>query len=172
MSDRKLWVIRPEPNFQNRLHAFIDNGMVAIGWPSVGDLGGGLDRNALSDRLKVTYQHYQAEQKSELAVAAGVLDRFVNHINEGDIVLVPNGSIVYLAKVIGPYEFHTELSQDGPETGYPHWHRVVYLNGGKPFCQVKDLPLGVRRSIDCRLAVFSIHSAAKAMWSFLGDLVK
>ena len=170
MSERNLWVIRPEPNFQNRLEDFVGQGMVAIGWPDVGDLGGGLDRKALSDRLKETYSHYRAEQKSELAVAAGVLDRFVNQISEGDIILVPNGENIYLAKVVGPYEFHPELSHDGPEAGYPHWHRVSYLNDGKPFCQVKDLPLGVRRSVDCRLTVFSIHSAARAMWSFLGHM--
>ena len=170
MSTKNLWVIRPEPNFKNRLQAFIGHGMVAIGWPAVGDLGGGLDRRALSDRLRETYSHYRAEQKSDLAVAAGVLDRFVNQINEGDIILVPNGENIYLAKVVGPYEFHEELSDDNPEAGYPHWHKVVYLNDGRPFCQVKDLPLGVRRSVDCRLTVFSIHSAAKAMWNFLGPL--
>lgn len=173
MQTKNLWVIRPEPNFKNRLQAFLGGSMVAIGWPSVGNLSGGLDRRALSDRLRETYQHYQAEQKSELAVAAGVLDRFVNQIHVGDIILVPNGENIYLAKVVGPYEFHEDLSNEDPETGgYPHWHRVVYLNEGKPFCQVKDLPLGVRRSVDCRLPVFSIHSAAKAMWNFLGPLAE
>jgi predicted Mrr-cat superfamily restriction endonuclease len=169
---KNLWVIRPEPNFKNRLQAFLTQGMVAIGWPAVGDLGGGLDRRQLSDKLRDTYSHYRAEQRSELAVAAGVLDRFVNQINEGDIILVPNGDSIFLAKVLGPYEFHSELSDDGPEAGYPHWHKVAYLNHGKPFCQVKDLPLGVRRSVDCRLTVFSIHSAAKAMWNFLGPLAE
>ncbi|MDR3203570.1 MAG: hypothetical protein LBV23_02325 [Deltaproteobacteria bacterium] len=164
---KNLWVIRPEPNFTNRLDSFIADNMVAIGWPAVGDLGGGLDRNQLSSRLLRTYEHYKDEQKSELAVAAGVLDRFVNQIRIGDIILVPNDDKIYLAEVTGPYEFHPELGDDRPEAGYPHWHKVKYLNGGRPFCNIKDLPLGVRRSVDCRLTVFSIHSAAKAMWEFL-----
>jgi predicted Mrr-cat superfamily restriction endonuclease len=169
--NKKLWVIRPEPNFTNRLEAFIDSGMVAIGWPSVGNLGGGLNRENLAERLTHTYVHYLDEQKSDLAVAAGVLDRFVNQINVGDIILVPNDDDVYLAQVQGPYEYHSELSGDTPEAGYPHWHRVVYLNDAEPICKIKDLPLGVRRSIDCRLTVFSIHSAAAAMWNFLKQKV-
>ncbi|MDR1110075.1 MAG: hypothetical protein LBP92_05110 [Deltaproteobacteria bacterium] len=167
---KNLWVIRPEPNFINRLDAFLEEGMVAIGWPAVGDLGGGLNREALSDRLTDTYGHYRHEQRSDLAVAAGVLDRFVNQISEGDVILVPNGEEVFLAQVVGPYEYHSELSHDSPEAGYPHWHRVFFLNGGRSLCRVRDLPLGVRRSIDCRLTVFSIHSAAKAMWGFLNQL--
>jgi predicted Mrr-cat superfamily restriction endonuclease len=169
-ASKNLWVIRPEPNFTNRLEAFLKASMVAIGWPAVGNLGGGLNRDALASRLTTTYDHYKQEQKSELAVAAGVLDRFVNQISHGDVVLVPDGDDVYLAQVNGPYEFHAELSHNNPEGGYPHWHRVLYLNNGKPVCRIKDLPLGVRRSIDCRLTVFSIHSAANAMWSFLDKL--
>jgi predicted Mrr-cat superfamily restriction endonuclease len=166
---KNLWVIRPEPNFVNRLDVFLREGIVAIGWPAVGNLSG-LNREALTERLSDTYSHYRHEQKSDLAVAAGVLDRFVNHIIEGDIVLVPHESDVYLAKVLGPYEYHSELSQDGPKAGYPHWHKVAFLNSGDPLCRIKELPLGVRRSIDCRLTVFSIHSAARAMWGFLNML--
>jgi predicted Mrr-cat superfamily restriction endonuclease len=167
--EKNIWVIRPEPNFTDRLEAFISKGMVAIGWPAVGDLGGGLDRFALAQRLLKTYVHYSGDQKTELPVAVGVLDRFVNQISAGDVVLVPHDKVVYLAEVIGPYEYHPELSEDRPDAGYPHWHRVSYLNGGQPYCKVSDLPLGVRRSVDCRLSVFSIHSAAKAMWGFLGE---
>jgi 5-methylcytosine-specific restriction protein B len=166
---KNIWVIRPEPNFTDRLDAFINEGMVAIGWPAVGNLGGGLDRDTLANRLLNTYEHYSSEQKSELPVAAGVLDRFVNNISEGDVVLVPHEDQIYLAEVVGPYEYHPELSDDSPDAGYPHWHKVAYLNGGQPFCKVSDLPLGVRRSVDCRLTVFQIHSAAKAMWGFLGE---
>ncbi|MDR0356434.1 MAG: hypothetical protein LBJ64_11990 [Deltaproteobacteria bacterium] len=141
-------------------------GIVAIGWPAVGDLNG-LSREGLSERLTDTYNHYLNEQKSDLAVAAGVLDRFVNQINAGDVVLVPDGQDVYLARVDGPYEYHSEYSPDTPDAGYPHWHKVNFLNSGRPLCRIRELPLGVRRSIDCRLTVFSIHSAAKSMWSFL-----
>jgi predicted Mrr-cat superfamily restriction endonuclease len=162
-----LWVIRPEPNFINRLNAFLDSAMVAIGWPAVGSLAGGLSRNDMAERLAKTYEHYLSDRKSDLPVAAGVLDRFVNQIHEGDIIIVPDQEDIYLCRVQGPYEYHSELSENTPEGGYPHWHRVSYMNHGKPICKIKDLPLGVRRSIDCRLTVFSIHSAADTMWDFL-----
>ncbi|MDR1486609.1 MAG: hypothetical protein LBT62_01245 [Deltaproteobacteria bacterium] len=166
---QNIWVIRPEPNFTDRLDAFLNEGIVAIGWPAVGDLGGCLERMELTKRLINTYDHYKGDQKSELPVAAGILDRFVNKIAQGDVILVPHDNKIYLAEVTGPYEFHSELSGDSPEAGYPHWHKVKYLNEGKPFCDVSELPLGVRRSVDCRLTVFSIHSAANAMWNFLNQ---
>ncbi|MDR2461517.1 MAG: hypothetical protein LBE38_12205 [Deltaproteobacteria bacterium] len=163
---KKLWVIRPEPNFINRMKDFLENEMVAIGWPAVGDLGGGLTRQQLAERLCDTYEHYLKEQKSDLAVAAGILDRFVNQVKIGDLFLVPDAGNVYIGEVTGDYTFHPELNSDSPEAGYPHWRKVKYFKDGKPFTTIKSLPLGVRRAIDCRLTVFSIHSAASAMWNF------
>ncbi|MDR1546379.1 MAG: hypothetical protein LBU12_06655 [Deltaproteobacteria bacterium] len=162
-----LWVVRPEPNFVNRLDDFLRRGMVAVGWPATGDLGGCLDRAAMTERLLASYEHYSGELKSDLAVAAGVLDRFVNQIQPGDLALVPNGEDVYLSDVVGRYEFHPELGTDAPDAGYPHWRRVTYRNEAQPHCRIKDLPLGVRRSIDCRLSVFSVRSAAPALRAFL-----
>jgi predicted Mrr-cat superfamily restriction endonuclease len=165
---KNLWVIRPEPNYINRLAEFLDKGIVAIGWPRVGDLGVGLDREALGHRLSQAYAHYRDVQKSDLAVAAGILDRFVNQIQDGDFVLVPQGGEVYAGQTEGGYIFRSDFGSDGPEGGYPHWRKVRYLKGKDPYCAIKDLPLGVRRAIDCRLSVFSIRSAVQAMWDFLG----
>jgi predicted Mrr-cat superfamily restriction endonuclease len=165
---RKIWVIRPEPNFINRMADFLDKGIVAIGWPGVGDLGGGITRDDIKNRLCDVFEHYRNELRNELAVAAGVLDRFVNLAEVGDYFLVPNGDEVYVSEVLSPYEFHPELDSDGPDAGYPHWRRVKYLKDGKPYCRIKELPLGVRRAVDCRLTVFSVTSAANSMWRFLG----
>jgi restriction system protein len=165
---RNLWVIRPEPNFINRMSDFLENSMVAIGWPGVGDLGVGLTRQELADRLCATYEHYLNEQKTDLPVASGILDRFVNRVKIGDYFLVPDGEKVYVCEVTGDYSFHSELNTNSPEAGYPHWRTVKYLNEGKPYGEIKALPLGVRRAIDCKLTVFSIHSAAKDMWALLG----
>jgi predicted Mrr-cat superfamily restriction endonuclease len=164
---KKLWVIRPYPNFKNHLHDFLTNDMVAIGWPGVGDLGGGLSRKELSDRLCDTYEHYLKEQKNDLAVAAGILDRFVNQVGKGDVFLVPDGDHVYACEVTGDYVYKPELDNDHPDRGYPHWRPVSFYRHKKQFSKIKDLPLGVRRAIDCCLTVFSIHSAAKPMWDFL-----
>jgi predicted Mrr-cat superfamily restriction endonuclease len=165
---RKLWAIRPEPNFINRLGDFLSKGMIAIGWPGMGDMGGGLSRDEIKARLCATYEHYKKDEKNELAVAAGILDRFVNQASVGDIFLIPEGEDVYVCEVTGDYAFHAELDQDGPDSGYPHWRTVRYYKDGKPYCKIKELPLGVRRAIDCRLTVFAISAAAPAMWKFLG----
>ncbi|MDR2354333.1 MAG: hypothetical protein LBF22_14480 [Deltaproteobacteria bacterium] len=165
---KHLWVIRPEPNFIDRLADFLEFGMVAIGWPGMGDLRGCVTREDFATRLCGTYEHYSNELKSDLAVAAGILDRFVNKINIGDLVLVPYQENVFIGEVTGDYVFRPELDLDSPAAGYAHWRPVKYLKGSEPYCKIKELPLGVRRGIDCHLSVFLIHSAAKPMWTFLG----
>jgi predicted Mrr-cat superfamily restriction endonuclease len=164
---KKLWVIRPEPNFVNRLANFLEKDIVAIGWPEVGDLSGGQDRPGLAARLCQVYGHYLDSMKDDLAMAAGVLDRFVNQMKCGDFVLIPQKSDVFVGEVTGDYSFHPELGYDGPEAGYPHWRQVRFLKDKKPFSNIRCLPLGVRRAIDCHLSVFSIHAAAQAMWTLI-----
>ncbi|MDR2613464.1 MAG: hypothetical protein LBG06_11845 [Deltaproteobacteria bacterium] len=165
---RNLWAIRPVPDFINRMGEFLDKGIVAVGWPGVGDLGGGLTRDDIKERLCSAFNHYRNEQKNELAVAAGILDRFVNRVATGDFFLVPEGEDVYLAEVTGGYVFHPELDHHGPDAGYPHWRPVHFFKGGKPYCRILELPLGVRRAVDCRLTVFAISAAVVSMWTFLG----
>jgi predicted Mrr-cat superfamily restriction endonuclease len=165
---KKIWAIRPEPNFTHRLADFLSKDMVALGWPGLGDLGGGTTRDDIRRRLRSAFEHYAEDVDHELAVHAGILDRFVNVINEGDLVIVPNGEEVYVSEVSGPYVYRPELDGSGPDQGYPHWRPVKYINGKRPFCKVSELPLGVRRAIDCRLAVFSINAASSILLKFLG----
>ncbi|MDR1312556.1 MAG: hypothetical protein LBQ12_02410 [Deltaproteobacteria bacterium] len=165
---RKLWAIRPAPNFTNRLDEFLSNGMVAVGWPGVGDLGAGLTRQDIKERLRSTYEHYKKDASSELGTAVGILDRFANVLSEGDFILVPDGEDVYVCEVKGGYSYRPELDQDTPDKGYPHWREVKFLKDGEPVCKAGELPLAVRRAIDCRLALFAVTGGAAAMWKFLG----
>ncbi|MDR1086356.1 MAG: hypothetical protein LBP22_16245 [Deltaproteobacteria bacterium] len=164
---KKLWVVRPEPNFVNRLPMFLEKDIVAIGWPAVGDLSQGQNRDFLAYRLCQAYRHYLDTKKDDLAMAVGVLDRFVNQIKLGDYVLIPQNGDVFVSEVTGNYSFQPELGHDGPEAGYPHWRKVRFLKNKQPFSHIRNLPLGVRRAIDCHLSVFSIHAAAVAMWSLI-----
>ncbi|MDR1081915.1 MAG: hypothetical protein LBQ79_13390 [Deltaproteobacteria bacterium] len=165
---RKIWAVRPEPNFTHRLADFLSNDMVAIGWPGIGDLGGGLTRDDIKERLSSTFEHYAKDSKHELSVASGILDRFVNVLAAGDLVMVPNGEDVYVSELTGGYVYHPELDGTGPDQGYPHWRSVRYFKGDRPYCKISELPLGVRRAIDCKLAIFAIASGAPAMFRFLG----
>jgi predicted Mrr-cat superfamily restriction endonuclease len=163
---KKIWVVRPKPNFVNRLELFLSEGMVAIGWPAVGDITGLLNKEQMSERLMEAYTHYQDDKRSELSVAAGILSRFVNDLLPGDYVMVPEKDQVYLAEVTSAYDYHPELNSDGPDAGFPHWHKVKYLHDKKPVCTIRELPLGVRRALDCHLTVFSINKAARSLADF------
>jgi hypothetical protein len=166
---RKMWVVRPEPNFVDRLENFLSEGMVAIGWPKVGDISGGLLREDMAKRLCGAYEHYRDENKNDLSVAAGILERFANQLQPDDYVMVPRDDDVFVGEVTGEYFFRPELMGEGPDQGYPHWHKVSYLTGKEPFCRIRELPLGVRRAIDCNLTVFSINKGAQPMMDFIAS---
>jgi predicted Mrr-cat superfamily restriction endonuclease len=149
------------------LGKFLSEGIVAIGWPQVGDLSGCLTREQMAARLCAIYPHYNAELRNELSVAAGILLRFANEMNPGDCVMVPDEPDVYIGEITSGYIYRPELRGEDPDAGYPHWHKVSFLNGKKPFCVVNDLPLGVRRAIDCHLTVFAINKGAQATFDFI-----
>ncbi|MDR2140713.1 MAG: hypothetical protein LBR11_02815 [Deltaproteobacteria bacterium] len=169
---KQLWVVRPAPNYVNRLANFLEKSIVAIGWPAVGDLSQANGKQFLANRLCQAYSQYLDTQKDDLPMAVGVLDRFVNQIKPGDFVIIPQDDNIFVSEVTGDYIFHPELGHDGPEAGYPHWRSVRYLKNKEPFAPIKSLPLGVRRAIDCHLSVFSIHSAAPAMWSLIQETAR
>ncbi|MDR1578508.1 MAG: hypothetical protein LBT86_09855 [Deltaproteobacteria bacterium] len=164
---KQLWVVRPEPNYINRLTNFLELGIVAIGWPRVGDLSQAQGKRQLSHLLCQAYEHYLDSQKEDLAIAVGVLDRFVNQIKPGDYAIIPQDGVVFVSEVTGDYTFHPEFSHDGPEGGYPHWRSARFLTGKEPFAPIRALPLGARRAIECHLSVFSIHAAAPSLWKFI-----
>ncbi|MDR0549453.1 MAG: hypothetical protein LBI10_08640 [Deltaproteobacteria bacterium] len=167
---QQIWVVRPEPNFVNRLSHFLENNIVAIGWPNVGDLSQTQGKSSLAARLCQAYRHYLDEKKDDLAMDVGVVDRFVNQIQQGDFVLIPQNGEIFVGVVTGDYVFRPELGHDGPEAGYPHWRAVRFLRDKQPFLPIRSLPLGARRAIDCRLAVFAIHAAAQTMRSLIQEV--
>ncbi|MDR1608540.1 MAG: hypothetical protein LBT38_09070 [Deltaproteobacteria bacterium] len=164
---KQLWVVRPEPNFVNRLPVFLDKGIVAIGWPKIGDLTQYPGRPQLSKRLCQVYDHYLNDKKDDLAMDVGVLDRFVNEIKPGDYALIPQNESIFVSEVTGDYVFHPELDHEGAEAGYPHWRAARFLKGKEPWLPFQALPTGARRAMNCNLSVFAIHSAAPALWSLL-----
>jgi restriction system protein len=141
---------------------FLAKGIIAIGWPEVGDLSG-RDKGGMVSVLCDTYPHYGVHTKTELTVDAGILDRFVNQIAPGHLVVVPNDGVIYAGEVTEGYSFHPELNGGGPDSGYPHWHSVRYFNGNEPYYSIKALPVGIRRAMDCHLTVFTINKGVQAM---------
>lgn len=120
MTSKNAWAVRPYPHMIYRAEQFKKNSMAAIGWPDLGDLAE-CDREKIREKYA---EHYPDENAHAAGQRVGVIDRFVNQIQEGDIVAIPDGGNVLFGTAKGKYSFHKEFS--GEDEGYPHWIGVEY----------------------------------------------
>jgi len=100
----QAWAVRPKPADEFRLNEFLSDNLVAIGWSHAGDLDG-LDRETIKERLNDTYDYgpYQLGQR------ASQVDWFVNDIDVGDYVLVPDGNRIFFGEIESDYKHISEL---------------------------------------------------------------
>ncbi|MEH7459329.1 restriction endonuclease [Bacillus sp. JJ1127] len=125
----KAWVVRPFPHGVNRMKEFLTkhkhqdtgNGIIAIGWPGIGDLSEVSKRKEVK---KVVEGKYTYSPKA-LGQKAGVIYRFLQEIEIGDYVLVPDGRFTYIGRIASSYKY--DESVDNGEEGYPHQRWVEWL---------------------------------------------
>lgn len=152
------WAIRPYPHGIYRVQEFMAHQMAALGWPLAGDLAG-CDRERITGKL-APYN----ESPRQLGQATGIVDRFVNQIEIGDAIAVPDGAEVYFGVVTGGYSFRESLA--GDEEGYPHWIAVEYKFGGHPVLR-EELPALLFDSLKGRQTVFSLP--AEEVWRIINN---
>lgn len=142
----RAWVVRPYPHHIYRMQEFLDENMIAIGWPGIGDLSDLISREdfkeALRDPDSVT---------GELGQATGNLFRFVREIERADYVLVPDGDDVYFGRVISDYRYVAEMDDD--EHGCPHQRNVNWFHEKGPFPR-RLLTGRSLNTLSCPLSVF------------------
>lgn len=113
------WLVRPFPHNIKRLDEFRRRNLVAIGWPGIGNLTG-QSRESIKSLLASPPNNLAG---LELGNSYATIDIFVNRINTGDIILVPDGDDIYFAKVMSGYVFDASAVADG----YPHQRSVEWL---------------------------------------------
>lgn len=141
------WVVRPKPHGYNRLEEFLDQGIVAIGWPDYGDLSGYSKRDL---EEFIDERHDWSPQKAGQVV--GMIHKFLNKMEEDDFVLVPSGGNVYLGRIKTDYYFDKSKASD--DTGYPHQRKVEWEFDGEAINR-SSLPGKLHDSLKGRLTVFS-----------------
>ncbi len=132
---------------------FVTGGVAAIGWPAVGDVKG-RDRGSIIARIRSEYPDEYA------AGAAGALWRFVNEIENGDVVLAPDAETraIHVGRVTGPYEFR----KPGLADRFPHVRAV----GWERSFNRDDLPQRVLYTLGS-LGTLSRPSAQDALLDYL-----
>lgn len=159
MDNARAWAVRSKPHHIPRMREFLAHGMVAIGWPGLGDLTG-IDRDEIRRRLEP--QPYTRGDPRKIGRQSGELERFVNEMTAGDFVVVPNGADIYVAEVVSDYIYRAD--EERPEDGYSHWRMVRYLNDRKPFAR-EELPDELARALRCQITVFSVP--IQDVWSLV-----
>lgn len=122
---KTAWIIRPYPHGIDRLQYFLENNIVGIGWPGIGSLEDIESRDDVKNKLELAGY---TEGRTALSVgqAAGILYRFTCEIKIGDYVLVPNGSNIFVGKILDEKPFYLEKF-DTDEEGFCHQRKVEWL---------------------------------------------
>lgn len=144
------WLLRSNPHNKDRMQNFINEKIIAIGWPGLGDLTG-LSKDNLKLKLLGSTTKYT---NLELGNATSTLDIFVNLMQKDDYVLIPNNNNIYFAKINSDYKY--EPAKDNDLEGYPHHRQIILLKG--PISRT-TLPINLRKSLKVRrtTANFSHH---------------
>ncbi|MEF2794434.1 MAG: hypothetical protein U0N62_03055 [Hydrogeniiclostridium sp.] len=127
--------MRPYPDNIKRLAEFRRDSLVGIGWPSLGDLSG-----KTKEELKVLIsgEPYRLTG-NRLGSSYATADIFVNRMQKGDLLLVPDGEDIFFAEVTGDYTFSAALCSEG----YPHQRKVKWLKN----VSRSDLSMALRSSL-------------------------
>lgn len=115
-----------------RITAFLQDNYVSIGYPGLGDLEN-ISTEELRDRLIGTYHYSEPELTQHLQT----INLFVNTMQDGDYILVPDGDWVHLGD-LGDY-FYNELF-DSIDNGTCHRRGVTWLKS----LPMTDLNAGVK----------------------------
>ncbi|MGL6131655.1 MAG: hypothetical protein ACRCZ9_08605, partial [Fusobacteriaceae bacterium] len=122
---KTAWIIRPYPHGINRLHYFLKNNVVGIGWPGIGTLEDIVSREDVKSKLK-SAGYTAGKTALSIGQAAGTIYRFACEMKAGDYVLVPNGSHIFVGKVLEDKAIYLEAF-DKDDEGFCHQRKVEWL---------------------------------------------
>ncbi|WEV24875.1 CBS domain-containing protein [Streptomyces sp. 71268] len=115
----RAWVVRAGENGE-REKAALEEGVLIAGWWELGDLTGAATRDDIKAAVAAAYPD---EGPYTVGNWTGQLFRFVHEIQPGDLVVLPQKSLlVAIGRVSGDYEYRA----DAPD-GFRHVRRIEWL---------------------------------------------
>lgn len=134
----KAWLVRPNPHNLYRMREFINDKIIAIGWPEVGSLEG----KTKDDIKRELTNHPLNYSPDQLGAATSTVNKFVNEMRENDIVVVPDGNNIFFCKIKGDYYY--DQTKSSRTVGYPHQRKVEWIKGP---VRRDDIPEALRQSL-------------------------
>lgn len=126
--NQQAFVLRIAPSNIDRVKEALKENQIIIGWSEASGL---LDTNLKWDPFREILRNtYYANENTlrKAGGAAGHMWRFIREMNKGDLVVVPHGSVFYVAEVEGPAIY--DIAKISDDTAYRR--PVKWLNGKKP----------------------------------------
>ncbi len=97
----RAWLLRANVRGIRRVERWLTEGYCSIGWREVGEIEPGASREELLARVRDAYPH---KSTASARASVGNIDRFVNRIGLGDLIITPDGSDIYVGLVTSaPY---------------------------------------------------------------------
>jgi 5-methylcytosine-specific restriction protein B len=94
------WLVRgAKVHGHNLIRQWLDGGYCSIAFPQLPELPPGLSKAQLDEQLTEALPDLSPSQRG---IRVGVLDRFLNRIREGDVVVTVDGQSVYVGRTSGP----------------------------------------------------------------------
>ncbi len=116
---KNAWMLRPFPNEKDAMQEFLNQNLLAVGWPELEDLTG----KGWEQMEKELVKAYQLSGQS-LGRAKATLDIIVNQMKIGDWILTPYGEDIHLGQVESDYQYVPE----DKDKGYPHQRKIHWRN--------------------------------------------
>jgi len=123
-SSPRVWGIHAG-KLPNADSIFISNGIVAVGWPEMGDLGS-LEPTTEAFKSKLSSVSPQAKPGG-IPVNAGQLFRFVHEMQDGDLIVYAAKleRVVHIGEVSGPYHYDVKALPNYPNVRPIKWLQAV-----------------------------------------------
>lgn len=153
----KAWLLRPNPHHIHRMREFLDEGIIAIGWPELGSLIGKAKEDIRTDLMP---HPYTPDQRG---TATSTINRFVNEMRINDIVVIPDGDKIYFCSITSDYFF--DPTKSGQTEGYPHQRKAKLLKGPK---SRENIPLALRQSLRAPRALADLSHHINAILDYIG----
>jgi restriction system protein len=118
----KAWMVRAGRAGKCLEH--FETGFVTIGWSALGNLNNLKTKDAIIDAYKKAYPDAKPGKRN---LAVGMIDKFVNHVAIGDLVISYNSqSREYMVgKITGNYENHTGVDDALTNSRAVNWQSKV-----------------------------------------------
>ncbi|MEU7616498.1 AAA family ATPase [Micromonospora rifamycinica] len=142
---RRGWLVRgAKVHGHNLVGQWLAEGFCSIAYPGLPELKPGLSRVELDQRLREALPDFSPSQRG---LHVGVLDRFLNRMSVGDVVVTVDGPKVHVGTVAGPATW-----LDTPEGRSNRRRKVTWANPDAPLTR-NELSTEARDKLSGQLTV-------------------